>query len=118
MSISKMRDEKRRYKQCKHRISLLPVNYRTAVEALERYMMRFGPMSDGEHLVSMLDDLVDLFEQSAANGTSIRDVVGEDPVEFAENFIQNYSAGQWITKERARLIETIDRVAGPDAGAV
>ena len=32
-------------------------------------------------MMSMLDDLADLFEQSAANGTPIRAVVGDDPVE-------------------------------------
>jgi DNA-binding ferritin-like protein (Dps family) len=64
--------------------------------------------------MSMLDDLADLFEQSAANGTPIREVVGEDPVEFAETFLQNYSEGQWINKERARLTEAIERAAGED----
>jgi DNA-binding ferritin-like protein (Dps family) len=38
----------------------------------------------------MLEDLADLFEQGAADGTPLRDVVGEDPVEFAEAFLANY----------------------------
>ena len=59
----------------------------------------------------MLEDLADLFEQSAANGTPIRAVVGEDPVEFAETFLANYSEGQWINKERSRLIKAIDDAA-------
>jgi DNA-binding ferritin-like protein (Dps family) len=65
--------------------------------------------------VSMLEDLADLFEQSAATGTPIRALVGENPVEFAETFLQNYSEGQWINKERERLINAIDRVAGEEA---
>jgi DNA-binding ferritin-like protein (Dps family) len=64
----------------------------------------------------MLEDLADLFEQSAANGTPIREIVGEDPVEFAETFLQNYSEGQWINKERERLTKAIDRAAGEDTG--
>jgi DNA-binding ferritin-like protein (Dps family) len=63
----------------------------------------------------MLEDLADLFEQSAANGTPIRALTGENPVEFAETFLQNYSEGQWINKERERLINAIDRVAGEEA---
>jgi hypothetical protein len=35
-------------------------------------------------------------------------------VEFAETFLANYSQGQWIDKERQRLTETIDRVAGDE----
>ena len=107
-------EQKKRYRQYKARAKQLPANYRTAVEALERYLMYFGPMTKGGSLVSMLEDLADLFEQSAANGTPVRAVVGEDPVGFAEAFLQNYSEGQWINKERERLTNAIDRVAGDE----
>ena len=36
-------------------------------------------------------------------------------MEFAETFLANYSEGQWINKERKRLTDAIDRVAGSDA---
>ena len=114
MSVSKMIAEKRRYRQYKARTEQLPENYRTAVEALERYLEFFGP-GNGDGVLSMLEDLGDLFEQSAANGTPIREVVGEDPVEFAEAFLRNYPKGQWISRERERLTNAIDRVAGNDA---
>lgn len=108
-------EDKRRWRQYKARTRKLPENYRTAVDALERYLNYFGAIVKGEILVSMLEDLADLFEQSAANGTPIRAVVGEDPVEFAEAFLQNYSEGQWINKERDRLTNAIDRAAGDEA---
>ena len=107
-------EQKKRYRQYKARTKQLPANYRSAVDALERYLMYFGSITRGETLVSMLEDLADLFEQSAANGTPIREIVGEDPVEFAETFLQNYSEGQWINKERERLVGAIDRAAGED----
>ena len=109
-------EQKKRYRQYKARTKQLPANYRTAVDALERYLMYFGSITRGETLVSMLEDLADLFEQSAANGTPIREIVGQDPVEFAETFLQNYSEGQWINKERERLTSAIDRAAGQDTG--
>ena len=104
-------EEKRRYRQCKGRIEQLPHDYRTAVEALQRYMQHFGP-DQSESLVVMLEDLTDLFEQSAADGTPLREVVGEDPVEFAEAFLRNYPGGSWIRRERDRLTKAIDRVTG------
>lgn len=109
-------EQKKRYRQYKARTKQLPANYRSAVEALERYLMYFGSITRGETLVSMLEDLADLFEQSAADGTPIREIVGQDPVEFAETFLQNYSEGQWINKERERLTSAIDRAAGQDTG--
>lgn len=116
MFIPKMIGEKRQWRQYKARIKQLPANYRTAIDALERYLMYFGGITKGDILVSMLEDLADLFEQSAANGTPIREIVGEDPVEFAETFLQNYSEGQWINKERDRLTNAIERAAGEDTG--
>ncbi|MDQ1059851.1 DNA-binding ferritin-like protein (Dps family) [Arthrobacter globiformis] len=103
-------EQKKQYRQYKARTKQLPANYRTAIDALERYLTYFGAITKGETLVKMLEDLADLFEQSAATGTPIREVVGEDPVEFAETFLQNYSEGQWINKERKRLNEAIESV--------
>ena len=116
MFMSKMIGEKRRWRQYKARTRQLPASYRTAADALERYLMCFGP-GDGASAASMFEDLADLFEQSAANGTPIRAIVGEDPVEFADAFLQNYSKGGWVTRERERLVNAIARAEGEDGGA-
>ncbi|MFI6595518.1 DUF1048 domain-containing protein [Nonomuraea sp. NPDC050536] len=107
-------EDKKRYRLYKARVAQLPASYRTAVEALDRYMGYFGP-GDAESLLAMLDDLADLFEQSAADGTPVREIVGEDPVEFAEAFLRNYPGGSWIRRERERLTKAIDRVAGDES---
>ena len=70
---------------------------RTTVEAIERYLMHFGPM-DGDSAASLLEDVADLFERAAADGTPIRAVVGEDPVEFVEALIGNYEKGGYVTR--------------------
>ncbi|WP_280253918.1 DUF1048 domain-containing protein [Nocardia abscessus] len=100
--------DKRRWRQYKARAKQLPAGYRTAVEAFERYLM-YGGAGGG---VSMFEDLVDLFEQCAADNTPIREVVGEDPVEFIETFARNYHEESWLNRERARLNSAIERVAG------
>jgi DNA-binding ferritin-like protein (Dps family) len=107
-------EQKRRYRQYKARKGQLPAKYRTAVDALERYLTYFGAITIGDILVLMLEDLADLFEQAADDGTPVRAVVGDDPVEFAETFVANYSEGQWINKERDRLTSTIDSIVGDD----
>jgi DNA-binding ferritin-like protein (Dps family) len=119
MSISKFTSkvigDKRRWREYKARTRQLPANYRTAVEALERYLMYFGP-ADGDSAASMFEDLADLFEQAAADGTPLRGIVGEDPVEFVEAFVQNYSKGAWVTRERERLTSAIERAEEADGG--
>jgi DNA-binding ferritin-like protein (Dps family) len=106
--------DKRRWWRYKARKKQLPEDYRAAIDALERYLTYFGAITKGDVLMAMLEDLADLFEQSAMDGTPIRDVVGKDPVEFAETFLANYSEGRWINTERQRLVDAIDRVAGDE----
>jgi DNA-binding ferritin-like protein (Dps family) len=120
MSISKFTSkvigEKRRWREYKARVRKLPDNYRAAVEALERYLMSSGGVVDGDSAASLFENIADLFEQSAADGTTIREVVGEDPVEFIEALIRNYPEGDWRIRERQRLISAIDRAAGEGPG--
>jgi DNA-binding ferritin-like protein (Dps family) len=105
-------DEKKRWRQYKARKEQLPSSYRTAIDGIERYLMYAGSIVKGDVFMRMLDDLADLIEQAAADGTPIRDIVGDDPVEFADTFIANYADGQWINKERKRLTDAIDQAAG------
>lgn len=113
MLFAKLIGEKRRWWRYRARIKALPADYRTAVEALERYLYlaNFG-RGAGDGWAEMFEDLADLFEQSAANGTPVRAIVGEDPEAFVEAFVQNYPEGQWRIRERERLIDAIDRAAG------
>lgn len=109
--ISRMIGEKKQWRQYKARVAALPQPHRAAAEAVEHYLMRVGAVfvSDAQGLMQMFDDLAELFEQSAADGTPVRDIVGDDPVAFVEDFITNYPSGRWLTKERERLNEAITK---------
>ncbi|MFE9370582.1 DUF1048 domain-containing protein [Streptomyces sp. NPDC006711] len=114
--ISKLIGPKKRWRAYKARVKELPGNYRTAVEAIERNLMHFVP-SDEDSNASMFEDLADLFEQAAADGTPIREVVGEDPVEFVEEFARNYSEGGYVpARARKQLTDDIVRASGNETG--
>lgn len=102
---------KRRYREYVARRKALPEPYRTSAAALDRYLMHFGAVDDGETLVTMLDDLVTLLEQGAADGTPVRQLLGDDPVDFIETFLENYGRGSWIVKERDRLRRAVDEAS-------
>ena len=109
-------EQKKQYKSYRARIEGLPEPYGAAAKALQRYFMYNGGVVDGETLLKMMGDFVELWERAVADGTPVRAIVGDDPVEFAETFVQAYSGKQWIDKERARLTDAIDRAAGEDTG--
>lgn len=101
-------EQKKQYKQYKARIEALPEPYATAAKALQRYFMYYGGVTDGDTLITMMGDQVELFERAAADGTPLREIVTDDPVEFAETFARSYAGTQWIDKERARLTKAIE----------
>lgn len=108
--IAKVVGPKGQWRRYKARVRQLPPDYRSAVDAIERYLMHFGPM-EGDSAASLFDDVADLFEQAAADGTPIREIVGEDPVEFVEALVRNYTKGGYVDRERERLVNAIDRAA-------
>ncbi len=113
--IAKVIGPKRRWRAYKARVRALPPNYRSAVEAIERYLMYFGAV-DADSAASLFEDVADLFEGAAADGTPIRDIVGDDPVEFVEALIANYKKGGYVERERARLVSAIERAEVQDDG--
>ena len=110
-------EQKREYRRYRARIDALPDNYRVVVEALEHYLNHLGGMDDADSILTMLTDLADLFEQAAAEGTPVRGIVGDDPVEFVESFVSNYPAGKWIVRERDRLTSAVDQATAIEAAA-
>jgi Uncharacterized protein conserved in bacteria len=67
-----------------------------------------GGIVDGDTILTMMTDFVELWERAATDGTPVREIVGDDPVEFAEAFAAAYVGTRWIDKERARLTEAVD----------
>lgn len=105
-------DQKKQYKQAKARLDALPQPYAATADAFHRYFLYFGGITEGDTLVQMIADFADLWERAAIDGTPIDALIGDDPVEFAENFARAYSGRQWIDKERARLVQAVDEATG------
>ncbi|PJJ65633.1 DUF1048 domain-containing protein [Compostimonas suwonensis] len=101
-------EQKKQYRQDKARIDALPEPHGSAAKAMHRYLMYSGDVTDGDTLTTMFTDLADLWERAALDGTPVREIVGDDPVEFTETFAQAYGGKRWIDKERARLNKAIE----------
>lgn len=115
--LAKVIGPKKRWRAYKARVAELPEDHRTAVKAIERHLMHFVP-TDGDTNASMFEDLADLFEQAAADGTPIREIVGEDPAGFVEEFARNYSDGGYVpARARKQLTDGIASAAGERTGA-
>ena len=101
-------EQKKQYKRDRVRIAALSEPYRTVAKALWRYFMYYPGITDADDTLKMSGDFADLWERAAADGTPVRAIVGENPVEFAETFARTYARTEWIDKERARLTKAIE----------
>jgi DNA-binding ferritin-like protein (Dps family) len=104
-------EQKKQYRQFKARLDALPEPYGAAAKALFRYFMYNGGTPEDGAAITMMNDFIDLWERAAVDGTSVRAIVGDDPVEFADSFVQAYVGKRWIDKERERLTKAIDDAA-------
>jgi DNA-binding ferritin-like protein (Dps family) len=101
-------EQKKQYRQYKGRLDALPEPYLTVAKALHRYFMSTGGTPIDEAALTMMGDLVELWERAAADGTPVRTIVGEDPAEFADTFAAAYIGKRWMDKERDRLTEAVE----------
>lgn len=107
-------DEKKQYRHAMARLDALPQPYRAAAAANHRYLLHVGGITDGTTMVTMFGDLADLWERAATDGTPVRAITGEDPVEFIESFLDAYRGKRWVDTERDRLRAAIARLDGSD----
>ena len=106
--------EKRQFRRYRRRVKQLPEPTQTVVRAFERYVFIFAWHNSTSSL-AMLDDLVELFEQYAADGVPLSSIVADDPVEFIETFMAGYPVGSWIAKERQTLADAVSRAKEVEA---
>ena len=103
-------EQKKQYKQAKTRQDELPKPYDEAAKAVNRYLLHTSGVTDGDVLVQMFVGIVDLFEQASVDGTPVGEILGDDPVAFAEDYVLAYNGKNWVDKERTRLTETILKI--------
>ena len=101
-------EQKKQYRQYKARIEALPEPYGTARRRCSGTSCTTGASRTATPLVTMFGDFADLWERAAADGTPVREIVGDDPVEFAETFAAGLHR-QAVDRQGARPPDQGDR---------
>ena len=102
--FKKMIQEKREYRAYKKRVNELPEEYRKAMKAIESYLWNFAK---GSGMFQLLQNILEMFENSASDGLSVRDVVGNDIAEFADSLLAEFPEETWMDKMRNKLRNSI-----------
>ncbi len=95
--------EKKEYKNLVKRVDALPKEYRLAFKKIQNYMYTVGsPHGDLVMFtdLTMFTNLVELFEESAAEGKGVLEVIGSDVSKFVDEYMNAYSSDSETIRQK------------------
>lgn len=104
--IKKIRESKREYSKNMARAAALPEDYRFVYEKIVVYIWSFAG-GTGMDMLKTQYDLIELFEEGAAQGKNVLDVTGTDVASFCDELIRENRL--WTDGLRRRLNRKINR---------
>ena len=87
MGIQDIIEGKKQWRAHLARVKALPPDYRIVYQEMQRYLFKVGPvdLADGR----LLAGIVDFFEEGAAAGTGVLDLIGNDVAAFCDDLIKD-----------------------------
>ncbi|MEU4540480.1 DUF1048 domain-containing protein [Streptosporangium sp. NPDC023825] len=87
MGIRDIIDGKKQWRAHVARVKALPPDYQIVYKEIQRYLFKVGPIDllDG----SLLSGILDFFEEGAAAGKGVLELVGDDVAAFCDGLIKD-----------------------------
>lgn len=104
-------DMTKEFKAFESRAKKLPVDYQAAWEKIKENIWQYSDFT-GRNLIPILDGVLGLLEDTAADGQSIQEVLGEDIKGFCSALIGEEGAKSYRDKWREQLNNNIARKLG------
>jgi DNA-binding ferritin-like protein (Dps family) len=87
MGIQDMIEGKKQWRAHQARVKALPPDYQIVYKEMQKYLFKVGPVDLLEG--NLLSGIVDFFEEGAATGRGVLDVIGEDVAAFCDGLIKD-----------------------------
>jgi DNA-binding ferritin-like protein (Dps family) len=87
MGIQDIIEGKKRWRAHVARVKALPPDYRIVYQEIQRYLFKVGPVDLAEG--NLLSGIVDFFEEGAAAGKGVLELIGSDVAAFADDLIKD-----------------------------
>jgi DNA-binding ferritin-like protein (Dps family) len=104
-------DLSREYKKFEERAAALPADYRSAWEQIKAHLFPYGDFT-GRNLMPILDSALGLLEETASDGQSIDDALGDDIAGFCAALAGGDGARTFRDKWREQLNRNVARKIG------
>lgn len=100
--LKKVINEKKEWNLYRKRVKKLPKDYRNAMEGIQIYMFNF---TGSPAIMQVLYDLLEMFEESVAEGKKVTNIVGNDLGAFCEDIFKAIPEENWIVNYKNKLKE-------------
>ncbi|QCR32490.1 DUF1048 domain-containing protein [Lysinibacillus sp. SGAir0095] len=107
--FKKLIGDKKEYKMMMARVEALPEDYQFVFKKIQNYMWNFAA-GNGMDMLNIQYELIDLFEEGAAEGRQVLEITGTDVASFADELVAN--AKTYVAKYREDLNESINKKLG------
>ena len=87
MGIRDIIEGKKQWRAHVARVKALPPDYRIVYQEMQRYFFKVGPVDLTEG--TLLSGIVDFFEEGAASGKGVLQLIGTDVAAFADGLIKD-----------------------------
>jgi DNA-binding ferritin-like protein (Dps family) len=108
-------DLTREWKAFEARAGALPADYRTAWKQVKVHLLPYGDFT-GRNLMPLLDGALGLLEETAADGLSIHEVLGDDIKGFCAALAGGEGARSYRDRWREQLNRNVARKLGQLGG--
>ncbi len=109
-NLKKIVESKREYKEQMAKVDALPEDYQFVFKKIQSHMWMFVAGA-GYDMMKVHYDLIELFEEGAANGKHVLEITGEDVAAFCEELLR--SAETYTENWRDKLNREIrERLGG------
>lgn len=99
-NLKKIMESKREYRQNMARVQALPEDYQYVFKKIQEHMWSFAA-GHGYDMLQIHYDLIDLFENGAAEGKTVLEITGEDVAAFCDELLK--SAKTYTDDRREKL---------------
>jgi len=104
-------DMKRGFKNFESRVKKLPADYQAAWEEIDAHLWSHADFT-GRNLIPILDGVLSLLEETAADGQRAREVLGDDIKGFCSALAGEQGAKSFRDKWREQLNNNIAKKLG------
>lgn len=97
MGIQDIIEGKKQWRDHVARVNALPPDYRIVYKEIQKYLFKVGPvdLTDG----NLLARIVDFFEEGAASGRGVMELIGPDVAAFCDGLMKDSRTNADVYRE-------------------